>query len=245
MQQQEVAVERRAAVRHRVFRIEVRVASLDSFRASYLRDVSTGGLFVRSAKPLPVGTRVMVQLTLAALEPVALPGEVVRLEPTGFGVRFSTLDEKQQTSLDALLASVEPTLARVAATTWRQTADQTAVLSAQLAEARGAIEGYEQTLARLRESEMEAVMRAELAEFERTVLVEGMKELTARVASLEHEKLRQGLDDDEVQALRHEAQKLSQSVDEERLKTLAVQRALERFLAMGGAAPVPPEGADG
>ncbi len=280
--------ERRAAVRHRVFRIEVRVATFDSFRASYLRDVSTGGLFVRSAKPLPVGTKVMVQLKLAALEPVALPGVVVRLEATGFGVRFSALNAAQQSSLEALLNLVQspplPTPAPMASSPSAEAAEQSANLSAQLAEAKGAIEAYEQTLALLREAEMEAVMRAETAELERRVLVDGMKELSARVASLEAERaslqtivstsqhllqkerevaksavarseaehaalqqleseletLRASLGNEEVQALRREAQNLSQMVDEERLKALAMQRALERFIAMGGSPPTPP-----
>jgi Tfp pilus assembly protein PilZ len=280
--------ERRAAVRHRVFRIEVRVATFDSFRASYLRDVSTGGLFVRSAKPLPVGTKVMVQLKLASLDPVALPGVVVRLEPNGFGVRFSMLNAAQQASLDALLAHVQPpslpTPVPMASSPSVLAADLAASLSAELAEAKGAIEAYEQTLALLREAEMEAVQRAEAAEHERRVLVDGMKELTARVAALEAERaslqtivstsqallqnerevaksalarseaeraslqqleteletLRASLGNEEVQALRREAQNLSQMVDEERLKALAMQRALERFVAMGGSPPTPP-----
>ncbi len=270
-------VELRTGQRRELLGLEVRVATIDSFRATYLRDVSSGGLFVRSARPLAIDSQVVVQLTLASLAPVSLPGVVVRHEPGGFGVRLSALEAEQRAGLEALLRSVQPT----ASSPSSAGAPREAVLQTELAEARGAIEAYEQTLALLREAEMDAVMRAEQAELERSVLVVGMKDLSARVSALEQERaslqtlvattqgllqkerelvrttvtrneteraslrqleaeleaLRRSLSNEELQGLRREVQTLAQLADEERLKALAMQRALERFVSMGGSVP--------
>lgn len=286
--------DRRQHVRHRVFRIEVKVASAESFRASYLRDLSAGGLFVRSAKPLPVETRVVVQLSVASGQPLSLPGVVARVAEGGFGVRFDALAAEQQSAVEHLIASVKG----------RDDTD----LAAALAEARGNIEAYEQNLALLREAEMEANQRAENLELERSVLAEAVKDLSARLATVESDRarlrglidqanarlkafevevarsearhraeleqasaratdeqasarvlaqrlaeeraaaaeLRAGLERELAQLkaglsrtenetqLRAELQELSSQLDDERLKALAFQRALERFVAMGG-----------
>ncbi|MBL8922258.1 MAG: PilZ domain-containing protein [Myxococcaceae bacterium] len=290
--------ERRQHPRHRVFRVEVKVASAESFRASYLRDLSSGGLFVRSAKPLPPQTRVVVQLSIADGQPLSLPGQVARVAEGGFGVRFDPLTPEQQTGVEALIGSAKS----------RQDGD----LAAALAEARGHIEAYEQNLALLREAEMDANQRAENLELERSVLAEAVKDLTARLAAVETDRerlralidranarlkafegeatrseerhraeleqvsataaratqeqaaaaqllatqlaqeraatgqlrkelerelnqLKAGLTSGEnEQRLRAELQELASQLDDERLKALAFQRALERFVAMGG-----------
>lgn len=263
--------ERRQHQRHRVFRIEVKVATASAFRASYLRDVSAGGIFVRSHKPLPQGTRVVIELGVAGTLPLRIPGEVVRLEANGFGVRFDALTDEQQLGLNALVA------ANTAPPPAPEAEDLHSV-RLQLAEAHGEIEAYEQSLANAREHEMEAVQRAERAELERELFERTTRELTAKLAAVEAERSRltqvlqstqarlttldaehRGLETERSQAqkvsqalegelerlrfefstqrfdeARRELQELTEQLSDEKLKNMALQRALERFAAMGG-----------
>lgn len=288
------SVERRQHVRHRVFKVEVKIASAESFRASYLRDLSGGGLFVRSARPLPPQTRVVVQLSVAGGAPLSLPGEVARVGDGGFGVRFDALTTEQRKGVDELIGAVGK----------REERD----LAAQLAEAHASIESYEQTIALLREAEMDANQRAENLELERAVLAEAVKDLRARLSAVEEdrtrlralveqvntrlktfeaearrsderhraelerataerrdheaaektlatrltqeraaavelraalerelEQLKAGLSGSEnEERLKAELHELAAQLDDERLKAMAFQRALERFVAMGG-----------
>ena len=292
--------ERRQHSRHRVFRIEVKVATQDAFRASYLRDVSRGGIFVRSRKPLLATTRVVVELNVAGGPVLQIPGEVVRVEPVGFGVRFDALTAAQQEGLATLIAGARD----------ESPGQDLSKLHAQLAEARGEIEAYEQSLAAAREAEMEAILRAETAEFERGLLAETAHELTTKLAAVDAERLRlsdllrvtgarlaaldeeararradeqhhaeerkQGADSSQahekelrelearlareqeqaaklsralegelerlpreaasqgLDEMRSELQELTEQLDDEKLKTMALQRALERFASMGG-----------
>jgi DNA repair exonuclease SbcCD ATPase subunit len=284
--------ERRQHTRHRVFRIAVKVASPEAFRASYLKDLSRGGLFVRSAKPLPNATRVVVALSVEGHPELALPGEVARVDADGFGVRFDALTPEQRQAVDALIAACR-------ARSPTPFTDPT-VLAERLAEATGAIEAYEETLANLREAESEAHQRAEALDLERGLLAGVLDELREKNAALEAERarlatliletqrrlevlereartareaatrehdelektraslveaqrehtlrleleaelsrLRQSLTamPDGAGALRAELQELSTQLDDERLKSMALQRALERFVAMGGSIP--------
>ena len=284
--------DRRQHFRHKTYRVEVKVATPEAWRASYLRDVSDGGLFVRSRQPLPVQTRVVVELSVGP-HLVRLPGTVVRVEEKGFGVKFDALDAAQQQAVRRLGSLA---------------GDSAVSSTAELAEARGVIEAYEESLALLRESEMEAAQRAELAEFERAVVVERLNELQKATDGLRAEnlRLRNGLEASaqrlsrleteraqakaleanqaerlrtdeerlaamtearaaqerewlatqaalkaelaslraaasatpELERLRDEVKELTSELDDERLKTMALQRALERFRAMGGTIPL-------
>lgn len=297
--------DRRQHQRQRTYRVEVKLATPEAFRASYLRDVSSGGIFVRSTKPLAIGTRVVVQLMVAE-RLAALPGAVVRVEAgAGFGVQFDPLDDEQQRAVNALVEQ-------------NQTKTPEVSVETKLAEAQGVIEAYEQALASLREELSDANERADQASFERQVLADHARELetkldaqakentrlmnamrasedrlkalerevTRRVtedkkrqaeldtarsvidqtsAEVQHleadfarrlkerdqreEQLRKGLDaelkavtaaiakEPEIAKLRDEMRELSSQLDDERLKAMALQRALERFVAMGGTIP--------
>ncbi len=213
-------IERREFVRQRVSRVEVRVASQEAFRASYLRDLSLGGLFVRSRQPLPEGTAVVVELLVEARPAVRLRGEVMRQEhapdgtPRGFGVRFSMVDAETKQALEQILAAHQP-----------PAQSPPADLETQLAEARGTIEAYEESLALLRENEASALQKLEASEAECGLLVRLSHELQARVQALE------ARDDSR---LRNELQELAAQLDDERLKSMALERALQRFVDMGG-----------
>jgi len=288
-------------VRQKVSRVEVRVASQEAFRASYLRDLSMGGLFVRSRQPLPEGTTVVVELVVEAREPVKLRGEVMRQEhapdgtPRGFGVRFSTVDAETKLALEQILEAHQE----------QAPALDPAQLETQLAEARGTIEAYEESLAVLRENEAAALQKLEASQAECGVLVSLSHELQARVQALEgecagltarlatgdaelgalhetsahlatelkaarSEATKSSVRDDEVARLRAaleaqtqrsgaleaelralkeqleakedsgfrtELQELAAQLDDERLKSMALERALQRFVDMGGMIP--------
>jgi len=91
--------------------IELRVEyrRLNSFFADYTKNISKGGTFIRTAKPLPPGTEFVFVLIIPKLEePLRLNGEVVWTtdpsratddEPAGMGIRFKYIDdaERQQT----------------------------------------------------------------------------------------------------------------------------------------------------
>ena len=298
-----MGIERREFVRQKVSRVEVRVASQEAFRASYLRDLSMGGLFVRSRQPLPEGTTVVVELVVEAKPPVRLRGEVMRQEhapdgtPRGFGVRFSTVDAETKLALEQILEAHQPPEQSPAA--------DSAELETQLSEARGTIEAYEESLALLRENEAAALQKLEASQTECGVLVSLSHELQARVQALEDERAglaaqlekgdaelgalhettahlatelkaarseaaQRSVGEDEVAGLRAELeaaaqrsaaleaelhalkeqlearedsgfrtelQELAAQLDDERLKSMALERALQRFVDMGGMIP--------
>lgn len=314
-----MSTEQRQSVRQRVSRVEVKVASQEAFRASYLRDLSTGGLFVRSRQPLPEGTSVIIELAVESRPPVRLRGEVVRQEhgpdgtARGFGVRFSTVDEETRQSLESIILEHQQPGAPAE--------EPLESLETQLAEARGTAEAYEQTLASLREREEGLVQRLETAEAEREVLANVAHELQGQVQALEAEgatlranvarlmeRLERGeaetkaqqertarlaaelkaartvvaqtasasedavsrlareleaqtaqaaalqagfgaevaalkaqLEERDDSTLRAELQDVSTRLDDERLKSMALERALQRFVEMGGVIPPRPK----
>ncbi|MEO7095083.1 MAG: TIGR02266 family protein [Polyangiales bacterium] len=88
--------------------IELRVEyrRLNSFFADYTKNISKGGTFIRTSKPLPPGTEFVFVLTVPKLEePLRLNGEVVwTVEPTrateemppGMGIRFRYRDDAER-----------------------------------------------------------------------------------------------------------------------------------------------------
>ena len=193
--------DRREHVRQRVSRVQVRVASRESLKASYLRDLSLGGLFVRSKSLLPRDTPVVVELSVAEQPPTRLRGTVVRHEHApdgscrGFGVRFSFVDAETLSALELILREHQrPSLVVPTPT--------------ELAELRGTMEAYEESLALLRESETTLAQKLEQTEVERGLLAEVARELQARVALLESERtsLKEGVDSLSLQAVRREGE---------------------------------------
>jgi type IV pilus assembly protein PilZ len=99
------AEEHRAHARAPI-RLEVGYRRLNSFFADYTHDISKGGTFIRTDKPLPLGTRFLFRLTVPArAEPFELTGEVIHAEASGdgagMGIRFVWDDERQRAELEA------------------------------------------------------------------------------------------------------------------------------------------------
>ncbi|HEX4382468.1 MAG TPA: TIGR02266 family protein [Myxococcales bacterium] len=80
-------------------RLRVDYERMNSFFADYTKDISKGGTFIKTERPLELGTRCQFTFVLPALsEPLVLLGEVAwilpvqaaraRNEDPGMGVRF-------------------------------------------------------------------------------------------------------------------------------------------------------------
>src|SRR5437660_11694561 len=58
-------------------RLRVDYERMNSFFADYTKDLSKGGTFIKTARPLAIGTRCQFSFTLPALsDPLVLEGEV-------------------------------------------------------------------------------------------------------------------------------------------------------------------------
>ncbi len=82
--------------------------SVDAFVHEYVTNISRSGAFVKSADPLPVGTRVDLKFTVIMdeVETIEGVGEVVRVQttdPPGMGVVFTELSQYSQSLLSRLL----------------------------------------------------------------------------------------------------------------------------------------------
>jgi type IV pilus assembly protein PilZ len=90
-------------------RLRVDYERMNAFFADYTKNISKGGTFIKTARPLPIGTRFLFALSVPALsEPVQITGEVQWIaqagsagpagsdnEP-GMGIRFVfTADEER------------------------------------------------------------------------------------------------------------------------------------------------------
>ncbi len=95
--------------------IELRVEyrRLNSFFADYTKNISKGGTFIRTTKPLPPGTEFVFVLTVPKLEePLRLNGEVVWIvdaeksndeRPPGMGIRFRYRDDSEREATEHIV----------------------------------------------------------------------------------------------------------------------------------------------
>jgi type IV pilus assembly protein PilZ len=95
--------------------IELRVEyrRLNSFFADYTKNISKGGTFIRTAKPLPPGTEFVFVLIIPKLaEPLRLNGEVVWTtepsratddQPPGMGIRFKYEDDSERQATEDIV----------------------------------------------------------------------------------------------------------------------------------------------
>lgn len=68
------------------------------------RDLSLGGMFVETDKPLPYGTNFELAVTLPALpEPAVIEATVRWIGPTGMGVQWGTLRAKETWAINQLM----------------------------------------------------------------------------------------------------------------------------------------------
>jgi uncharacterized protein (TIGR02266 family) len=94
----------------------------DLFRSYHLRDVSLGGMFVKTDQPRPMGTDVDVKVEFVRGGAFEARGKVVRVvrardlpdrsQPTGIGIEFTQMTEDSRHLLEELLedptSTIEP-----------------------------------------------------------------------------------------------------------------------------------------
>ncbi len=98
--------------------IELRVEyrRLNMFFADYTRNISKGGTFIRTDKPLPVDTEFVFSLVVPQLEaPLTLIGKVIwcvceedasDANPAGMGIEFQYRDDGERDRVDAVVRKV-------------------------------------------------------------------------------------------------------------------------------------------
>jgi uncharacterized protein (TIGR02266 family) len=92
--------------------IPVAYKSVGSFLSDWATNISHGGLFINTRKPLPVGTavRILIQLPGASF-PCELTGNVTRVAEfanhanmvVGMGIAFTNVDEAKRREIDAFV----------------------------------------------------------------------------------------------------------------------------------------------
>ncbi len=95
-------------------RLRVDYERVNTFFSDYTRNISKGGTFIKTTKPLPLGTRFVFKMIVPALsEPLTLDGEVAWVQPAGegpdgeegagMGIRFVFAGEEQKRQLEDLV----------------------------------------------------------------------------------------------------------------------------------------------
>jgi type IV pilus assembly protein PilZ len=88
--------------------LKVDYKKLNSFFADYTKNISKGGTFIKTKKPLPIGTRFLFKLTVPQRkEPFELLGEVVwsttEGEEPGMGIRFVYSTDTQRSDFEGVV----------------------------------------------------------------------------------------------------------------------------------------------
>ncbi len=96
--------------------VKVDYRTVGSFITDYTRNISEGGIFIRTSLPLGVGERVRLRLTLPDGDaPFALDGVVKWIStmkdqdthPPGMGIEFVDFNEEVKAKLDSLVKAYE------------------------------------------------------------------------------------------------------------------------------------------
>jgi type IV pilus assembly protein PilZ len=88
--------------------LKVDYKKLNSFFADYTKNISKGGTFIKTKKPLSIGTRFLFKLTVPQrAEPFELLGEVVWSKPDGdepgMGIRFIYSNDSQRSEFEGVV----------------------------------------------------------------------------------------------------------------------------------------------
>ncbi len=98
--------------------IELRVEykRLNTFFADYTKNISKGGSFIATDRPLDIGTEFVFALTLPGLpDPLRLRGRVMWVtrtaeatsaNPAGMGIEFQFKDDAERDSLEKIVAGL-------------------------------------------------------------------------------------------------------------------------------------------
>jgi len=104
--------DRRSNGRHAI-ELKVEYKRLNTFFADYTKNISKGGTFIRTDKPLAIGTEFVFALVIPQLtEPVRLRGRVVwttpidqatEESPPGMGIRFQYANDQDRRGTEGIV----------------------------------------------------------------------------------------------------------------------------------------------
>jgi type IV pilus assembly protein PilZ len=95
--------------------LKVEYKKLNTFFADYTKNISKGGTFIKTERPLPIGTEFLFQLVIPRLtQPVSIRGVVVWInEPNkpsqhqqkepGMGIQFIYNDDRQRSEFEHMV----------------------------------------------------------------------------------------------------------------------------------------------
>jgi uncharacterized protein (TIGR02266 family) len=93
--------------------IQIQYETADGFFQDYMRNLSLGGIFIETSKPLPMNTKLKVRFSLPDMsDPIVADGVVVHTlrlgQPknpsvSGMGIRFSELEPSSKEMLESYL----------------------------------------------------------------------------------------------------------------------------------------------
>jgi type IV pilus assembly protein PilZ len=94
--------------------LKVDYKKLNSFFADYTKNISKGGTFIKTKKPLPIGTRFLFKLSVPQRnDPFELVGEVVwsttEGDEPGMGIKFVYSDDRQRSDFEGLVEALMST----------------------------------------------------------------------------------------------------------------------------------------
>jgi len=108
----EGSADRRDAMRHAI-ELKVEYKRLNSFFADYTRNISRGGTFIRTGKPLKIGTEFVFKLVVPNLQdPLALRGKVQWIvseaqatpeQEAGMGIGFVFHNEAERQKIESIV----------------------------------------------------------------------------------------------------------------------------------------------
>jgi type IV pilus assembly protein PilZ len=107
--------ERRTALRHKIA-LRVDYKRMNTFFADYAKNISKGGTFIRTSKPLDVGTEFVFVLSIPGqADQLQLKGTVMWTVdearateelPAGMGIRFNFTDDNERKELEQFVGKM-------------------------------------------------------------------------------------------------------------------------------------------
>ena len=95
--------------------LRVEYKRINTFFADYTKNISKGGTFIRTTRPLEIGTEFMFVLSLPEAVELELKGVVKWIipdgdatdeKPAGMGIQFVFADDAQRDAVDAVVAGM-------------------------------------------------------------------------------------------------------------------------------------------
>ena len=95
--------------------LRVEYKRINTFFADYTKNISKGGTFIRTTRPLEIGTEFMFVLSLPEAVELELKGIVkwviaeahgTEEKPAGMGIQFVYADDAQRTAVEAVVSGM-------------------------------------------------------------------------------------------------------------------------------------------